>query len=471
MATNFEKAFRAELSKLKAFTDRVEEDVRAFNKPTLGIFVNSFQAIGLQALDELFDHLDQRHFKKGSVPDLLQALRPRFMNRWKQIIGGAFSVALDSVSEADSPFRAKNVRGQLRSIVARLNEATGKGGEEPALPTRVVTVREGVSRATLRKAQQSGGDFLRLSRRFVNRTDARTIYVGSSIAGIIGLSDTDDDRMGAFVTVVFPEFRGLGLAAVAKNVFAKDSEKTVYLVAIDAANRSSLVAARKAGFVVKNGEIFAFRPRQYAEFIKITERNIQKLIDQGPLAFVPKNAPGGLEVGGYVGLAATREQLQRAGSSIPGGRPVYGFLRGNRTTGRQTRMRLVPYLSTLITSFPKNVEREYVALLARYDNPANTPTLYKISGGLQHNSCKTCKALNGRVLTEAAARFAASSLRPVLFHPNCRHSLETGGLRGTPLREYDASRHGPLVTVEVLRDMAKAGIVELQSPRTPSVAL
>ena len=151
---------------------------------------------------------------------------------------------------------------------------------------------------------------------------------------------------------------------------------------------------------------------------------------------------------------------------------LFGLVRtttGKRGPRRRIRIRLVPMLEMIQRNAADRHVREFVADMHQFDAPVNQSDIFRISTGEQANSCKTCRALNGRVLTRPALKFAVSRLKPVLFHTNCRHRLHTQGLRGLGPREYDSAKHGPLVTEAVLRAMVRQGVLETQSPQPPSV--
>ncbi len=145
-----------------------------------------------------------------------------------------------------------------------------------------------------------------------------------------------------------------------------------------------------------------------------------------------------------------------------GGRELYGVQRtARRKKGRRlSRMRLVPYLELLLKTTPRNYERRFRELLIAGAATKGKPAMYLISTGQGPNSCKTCKALNGRVLVNDAYLFARAKLKPPLFHPNCIHRVQTGGLQSIGLDDYNERTHGPLVTLKDLNRMVARGDLE-----------
>lgn len=142
-----------------------------------------------------------------------------------------------------------------------------------------------------------------------------------------------------------------------------------------------------------------------------------------------------------------------------GGRQLYGRIRlkKNKT---QFRISLTKYLQLLTVTAPKAYRVEFMVWVQRLSAPPGEDPLFFVTVGVGRNSCDTCIALNGRVLTRAAVVFATTRLEPVLFHPRCKHTLKTGGLRGITAAQYDPNRFGELITLPVLQAMASRGIVQ-----------
>lgn len=176
-------------------------------------------------------------------------------------------------------------------------------------------------------------------------------------------------------------------------------------------------------------------------------------------------------------ILARRERALGSGQGDPGtnaqgGRTLLGVARTTRGPNRRrVNIPLIAQLKLLINVTPRNLRRDFVALLQRIESPRGSPALYRVSAGRTATTCQTCAALNGRVLTRGALNTALTRLKPVLFHPNCRHALETQGLQGVSLDEYDARRFGELITEEVLAKMIRNGTVETQAPRRPFVTV
>lgn len=159
------------------------------------------------------------------------------------------------------------------------------------------------------------------------------------------------------------------------------------------------------------------------------------------------------------------------GTNASGGRPLYGVIRADRKRTRRVLIRLVPYLKLLQRNTPRNFERDFKLLVLKLQRGRQTKMLVFISPGRQANSCKTCIGLNGRVLTEDALRYAMSSLKPQLFHPNCKHRILTSGLHGLTLAEYDPNTHGEVITLPRLHQMVAAGVFDKQAARSPFVSV
>lgn len=153
-----------------------------------------------------------------------------------------------------------------------------------------------------------------------------------------------------------------------------------------------------------------------------------------------------------------------------GGRTLYGLMRTRLkqrggTARVMFRIRLVPYLLQLIRQMPRDFEREWLALLQRLRMPPGADPIYVISTGVGPNSCKTCRVLNGRAMTRDAATAAQTRLRPPLFHPNCVHKLQVGGMSGVSQEDYTPEKYGELVTIDVLRKMIQSGQLDEQTSR------
>lgn len=93
---------------------------------------------------------------------------------------------------------------------------------------------------------------------------------------------------------------------------------------------------------------------------------------------------------------------------------------------RVYKIGLAAYVKMLLNTVPHNAERNLVEWAVKKYNPRK---LFRVTGGIVHNSASTCRFCDGKVLDEEALRFAtrSDSLRVHLFHPNCRHKIEPVG--------------------------------------------
>jgi len=160
------------------------------------------------------------------------------------------------------------------------------------------------------------------------------------------------------------------------------------------------------------------------------------------------------------------------GATDTGGRVLYGVLTATprrKKFRRIIRRRLVPHLKLLVQVTPRNLQRDFIMLLSKIRDPRpirrQGASLIHVSAHVGPTTCKTCLALQNRVLTRAAHRFAVTRLRPQLYHPRCRHHPQLKGLTGVSLANYDPRVHGEVITKERLLQMARSGTVDLQSER------
>jgi len=153
------------------------------------------------------------------------------------------------------------------------------------------------------------------------------------------------------------------------------------------------------------------------------------------------------------------DEFPEEAPNAQGGRELYGVMRTRDNYTRGLRLKLIPYLRMLVRQTPRNFAREWRQFVLKTAIPVGENPLYLISAGHGPNSCQTCVVLNGRVLTQGALDFAKTRLKPQLFHPNCVHRVNTGGLRGITETQYDPTRFGPLVDLTELRRMVSRGVL------------
>lgn len=114
------------------------------------------------------------------------------------------------------------------------------------------------------------------------------------------------------------------------------------------------------------------------------------------------------------------EDLKQAEVVVP------GFARAGRGGTRGWSMKFVAYLRLLFKTIPRNLDRDLLRAIVRFDAlREGQEARFLVTGGVIATSATTCRFVNNKVLTQEALDFVTASpeLRDHLFHPNCRHRL------------------------------------------------
>ncbi len=108
--------------------------------------------------------------------------------------------------------------------------------------------------------------------------------------------------------------------------------------------------------------------------------------------------------------------------SEPKAAELYGYARLTRTRSRRLVVKLSARLKMLFRTIPANIERELQKQSIEY---FEARPIFRVVGGVVHNSASTCRWCNNKVLDRSGLEFVTRdpSLKDHLFHPNCRHRL------------------------------------------------